>query len=189
VILLLAAVVSLGQGGGIIAGRVIDPAGAAIRGAKVTLRDRQSGADQGGMLTATTNEEGQFRFERLSPGSYQINVSAENFNLMARAVTIDESTREIEIKLVPRGLDEFVTITAGDSAYRAEAATTALRTDIALRDTPQSIQIVTKQVIEEQAAVTASDPISMVNCRSSGTPANRPTPMIWIIQEGNWATS
>jgi Carboxypeptidase regulatory-like domain len=79
-ILLFAPVVSLGQGGGAIVGRVLDPAGAAIRGAKVTLKDRQSGADQAALLTATTNEEGQFRFERLSPGGYQINVSAENFN-------------------------------------------------------------------------------------------------------------
>jgi iron complex outermembrane recepter protein len=162
-ILLLAPVVSLGQAGGTIAGRIIDPAGAAIRGAKVTLKDRQSGADQASSLIEMTNDEGRFRFERLNPGNYQLNVSAENFNLMTQAVTIDESTREIEIKLVPRGLDEFVTITAGDSAYRAEAATTALRTDIALRDTPQSIQIVTKQVIQEQAAVTASDVVRNVS--------------------------
>jgi iron complex outermembrane recepter protein len=86
-----------------------------------------------------------------------------NFNLMAQAVTLGEAARELEIKLVPRGLDEFVTVTAGDIGYRAEAATTALRTDIALRDTPQSIQIVTKQVIEEQAAVTASDVVRNVS--------------------------
>jgi len=72
-ILLLSPVVSLGQGGGTIAGRVLDPAGAAIRGAKVTLRDWQSGADQEAMLTATTNDEGRFRFERLRSSSYQLN--------------------------------------------------------------------------------------------------------------------
>ncbi len=156
-ILLLGPVVSLGQGGGVIAGRVLDSAGAAIHGAKVTLKDRRSGASQAATLTATTNEEGRFRFERLGPGSYQLDVNAENFNLMAQIVTLVESARDLEIRLVPRGLDEFVTVTAGDVGYRAEAATTALRTDIALRDTPQSIQIVTRQVIEEQAAVTASD--------------------------------
>jgi outer membrane receptor protein involved in Fe transport len=159
-VLLLAPVVSLGQGGGAIAGRVLDPAGAAIRGAKVTLRERQSGPD---VLTTTTNEEGRFRFEGLSTGSYQLNISAENFNLMAQAIRLEEPARELEIELVPRGLDEFVTVTAGDIGYRAEAATTALRTDIALRDTPQSIQIVTKQVIEEQAAVTASDVLRNVS--------------------------
>jgi iron complex outermembrane receptor protein len=162
-VLLLTPAVSLGQGGGAITGRVLDPAGAAIRGAKVTLRDRQSGADQAASLTATTDDEGRFHFERLSPGSYQLNVSAENFNLVAQKVLLGESAHELEIKLVPRGLDEFVTVTAGDIGYRAEAATTALRTDIALRDTPQSIQIITKQVIEEQAAVTASDVVRNVS--------------------------
>jgi iron complex outermembrane receptor protein len=162
-ILLLAPVVSLGQGSGAIAGRVLDPAGAAISGAKVTLRNRRPGADHAASLTATTDDEGQFRFERLGPGGYQLDVSAENFNLMTQTLTLEESAREIEIKLVPRGLDEFVTVTAGDIGYRAEAATTALRTDIALRDTPQSIQIVTKQVIEEQAAVTAGDVVRNVS--------------------------
>jgi TonB-dependent Receptor Plug Domain/Carboxypeptidase regulatory-like domain len=162
-ILLLAPVTSLGQGSGIIAGRVIDPAGGSIRDAKVTLINRQSVVGQAALLKATTNDEGQFRFQGLSQGNYQLNVSAENFNLMAQAVTIGESAREIEIRLIPRGLDAFITVTAGDSAYRAETATTALRTDIALRDTPQSIQIVTKQVIEEQAAVTASDVVRNIS--------------------------
>jgi 5-hydroxyisourate hydrolase-like protein (transthyretin family) len=118
-VLLLAPVVSLGQGGGAIAGRVLDPAGAAIRGAKVELRDRQSGADQAVARTTTTNEEGRFHFERLSPGSYQLNISAENFNFMAQAVRLGEAARELEIELVPRGLDESVTVTTGDIGYRA----------------------------------------------------------------------
>lgn len=158
--LTLSTVAAFGQNtGGSISGRVLDPAGAVIGGATVTLKNQRSASDQ----VATTDSEGRFRFDRLAPGDYQLNVSAENFNLASQVVTLDETARELEIKLVPRGLDEFVTVSAGDIAYRAETATTALRTDIALRDTPQSIQIVTKQIIEEQAAVTASDIVRNVS--------------------------
>jgi hypothetical protein len=114
-ILLSAAVASLGQGGGAIVGRILDPTGAAISGAKVTLRNQQSGAGRAAPLTSTTNDEGRFRFERLSPGSYQLNVSAENFNPLALTIAPVESDREIEINLVPRGLDEFVTKPARES--------------------------------------------------------------------------
>src|ERR1700755_1511509 len=53
--------------GASIAGRVTDPAGAAVRGAIVTLYAR--GRTQLRLSTAT-DDAGAYRFERLAPGEY-----------------------------------------------------------------------------------------------------------------------
>jgi len=50
-----------------------------------------------------------------------------------------------------------------EPGYRVEQATTATRTDTPLRDIPQSIQVVPRQVIEDQAAITLRDALRNVS--------------------------
>ncbi len=91
---------------GALAGTVKDPAGAVVSGARVSLRNNETGQT----LTAATNEEGRFRFENLPAGSYTMSVTQSGFKtaeqkvvIEARAVTLDvrleiEATRaEIEV--------------------------------------------------------------------------------------------
>src|SRR5215211_7664978 len=56
-----------------IAGHVIDPQGASLPGARVTLYARESTL----RLTTTTDATGAYRFERLAPGEYLIEAEAE----------------------------------------------------------------------------------------------------------------
>ncbi|HKX32991.1 MAG TPA: TonB-dependent receptor [Blastocatellia bacterium] len=144
--------------GAAIHGRLLDPAGGAVRGARVTARGRQ-----GAESTAVTDEEGAYSFSDLPPGEYRISAVAAAFQPAERTVKLEGGRLEVEIRLAVRGVDEFVTVTTGDTAYRAESATTAMRADLALRDTPQSIQIVTKQVIEEQGATEINDVVRNVS--------------------------
>ncbi len=60
---------------GDIAGSVLDPSGAAVPGATVTLSNLDTGAKQ----TATTSSTGAYRFALLNPGNYSIGVSATGF--------------------------------------------------------------------------------------------------------------
>ncbi|MGH9943754.1 MAG: TonB-dependent receptor plug domain-containing protein, partial [Pyrinomonadaceae bacterium] len=142
-------------------GRVLDTAGAAIEGATITLRNVRTGAERSAIIPT----DGTFTFAGLAPGEYELSVTAENFNAPPRAVTLraGQESRGVEIRMVPRGFDEFVTVNAGEQGYQAATATTAMRTDIALRDTPQSIQVITRQVIEEQQAVTIGDVVRNVS--------------------------
>src|SRR3954468_19461155 len=62
--------------GASVSGRVTDPAGAAVRGATVTLYAR--GRTQLRLSTAT-DDAGAYRFERLAPGEYIVEAEGRGF--------------------------------------------------------------------------------------------------------------
>jgi Carboxypeptidase regulatory-like domain len=58
-----------------IEGTVVDPSGASVAGAEVTVTDLSTGVPQ----KAKTSENGTFRIQRLSPGTYKVEVTAPGF--------------------------------------------------------------------------------------------------------------
>jgi hypothetical protein len=56
-------------------GTVLDPSGAAIAGAQVTLTNEATGATR----TTTTGSDGKFLFAQLAPGKYKVEVVAQGF--------------------------------------------------------------------------------------------------------------
>ena len=58
-----------------IVGTVVDPSGAAIAGATVTIVGIETGSKRG----AKTSDAGRFNFPQLKPGSYSVRVEAEGF--------------------------------------------------------------------------------------------------------------
>lgn len=138
-----------------ISGKVTDINGAAVTNATVELKNGKKNEK----LTQTTDENGAFAFQNLNGESFDLDISAEGFAPYSQAV----KAGEVEIKLAPRGFDEFVTVTSSDERYQAVSATTAMRADIPLRDTPQSIQVITQQTIQDQNAITAETAVRNVS--------------------------
>ena len=101
---------------GSIKGTVVDPLGARVAGATLRLlRDGQRAAD------ATTDAAGEFSFQRLAEGRYQIEVTAAGFE---KAVTdpafIAGSGRQtLDVRLHIGPLEEQVLVTAAASAVPA----------------------------------------------------------------------
>src|SRR5262249_61634873 len=73
-----------------ITGLVLDPSGAVIPNASVTITNDAIGTTQ----THTTNGEGVYRFSLLSPGTYSVSVSLQNFQKAEQkaAVSIGQTT-------------------------------------------------------------------------------------------------
>jgi hypothetical protein len=74
---------ALAQAGGStseIRGRITDPNGSVLSGATVTLTD----AERGFSRTATTDQDGQYRFLSLTPGVYQLRVEASGFSTVVK---------------------------------------------------------------------------------------------------------
>lgn len=69
---------------GDITGVVVDPSGAVIPNATVTLQNNGTGQTQ----TATTSGSGLYRFSLLSPGQYTISAASSGFQKSERAVTV-----------------------------------------------------------------------------------------------------
>lgn len=63
------------SGNGLISGSITDPAGAAVPGAKVTLKSLVADRE----IVFTTGEEGFFTFPNLAQGEYEISVAAPSF--------------------------------------------------------------------------------------------------------------
>lgn len=86
-------------------GRVEDSAGRAIAGATVVLRNQKTGLERIG----STGSEGQFAFERLGTGDFEIIGTAAGFARSSKPVTVSN----IVITLEPSVVREEVTVVSG----------------------------------------------------------------------------
>ncbi len=73
--LLPEAAFSQGETTSAIIGQVSDASGAAVRGATVTVTNKETGLRR----SASTDDSGRFNFPQLKPGAYSVNVEAEGF--------------------------------------------------------------------------------------------------------------
>lgn len=71
-----------------ISGRVSDPSGASVQGAKVALVAERGGPE----LVSSTNSAGEYTFASLPPGNYEVRVTADGFaSAVARGVRAEVS--------------------------------------------------------------------------------------------------
>ena len=107
---------------GAIRGTVLDPTAARVRGAKVTL-DNPLASSQ---LETETDAAGEFQFNNLPYGIYQLGVSAPGFrrNLQARDVH-SNIPQEIEVALEVGAPNEAVEVRAADDLLRKDSSSTA----------------------------------------------------------------
>ncbi len=111
-----AATMSLGTtepaSGRAVSGTVVDPSGAAIVGAQVSLLDASSKS----IAQQSTDKTGLFRFENLSPGSYTLQFQAEGFrDLALKTVLSAKRQNPLRIVLPIAVQTENVTVATGDT--------------------------------------------------------------------------
>jgi len=81
---------------GSLSGTVKDPAGAVIAGAQVSLRNSATGETR----TASTGDNGRFKFDNLAPGAYSISVTHAGFKTSESAVVIEpKRAATVELRL------------------------------------------------------------------------------------------
>ncbi|MCI0337413.1 MAG: TonB-dependent receptor [Acidobacteria bacterium] len=102
---------------GNIVGTVVDPSGAAVPNAKVTITDTQRSVS----FTATTNQDGIFTQRFLIVGRYQVRVEAAGFKaaLQEVSVSVDQEV-SLNIGLQPGAVTEEVTISAEAPLLKTE---------------------------------------------------------------------
>ena len=106
-ILLLTTLPGFAQYSGNIQGVVSDPAGAAINGASVVLRNEDTG------VTATTNtsDSGNYRFSSLPPGNYAVSAEANGFRKAEAKFALNTSeTKGINLALPVASAQQSITV-------------------------------------------------------------------------------
>src|SRR5579859_1437462 len=92
-----------------ITGRVTDPSGASILGAKVNAKDLDRGTD----WPTTTNEDGIYAFPRIPVGRYELKVEASGFKTYVNpdvALEVNQRAR-VDVALEVGAISESVSVT------------------------------------------------------------------------------
>ena len=95
-----------------LSGTVIDPSGAVIPGATVTLTNMATQA----VRTATSTSQGTYQFSELPPGDYSLSGAAKGFQgtSLDRVTLVAEAPRNIDLKLQLGAADQTVTVSANE---------------------------------------------------------------------------
>lgn len=99
------------EGTSTLRGTVIDPAGAVVPGAQVSVVNQATGLNR---RTGTTSESGDFVFAALTPGLYRVTVESSGFKTLTQesvGLEVGE-TQELKIALEVGASQETVTVTA-----------------------------------------------------------------------------
>ncbi|MEO8436213.1 MAG: carboxypeptidase-like regulatory domain-containing protein [Pyrinomonadaceae bacterium] len=96
---------------GSITGKVMDPNGAVLPGATVTLKNIATNLE----ATALTNADGSYNFALLSPGKYAMTVTAQGFNTaMREGIEVRVADRlTVDVPLQAAGVAAMVNIVSG----------------------------------------------------------------------------
>ncbi len=109
VLCLVGAIQGYSQSSGSIIGSVLDPTGARIPGASVSLDDRNSGVHR----TAVTNETGFYNFTALLPGEYEVSAELGGFEKVVRRVTVNVGRdATVDLTMQVGGLAESLSVVA-----------------------------------------------------------------------------
>jgi Ca-activated chloride channel family protein len=105
---------------GVVAGTVVDSVGAVIPGASVTLRARDRPE-----RTAVTNVRGEFRFEAVPQGEYELEVALEGFQTLTVSVRVGNTALSpLRLTMEVGALSETVMVTADSPMLQASVAAT-----------------------------------------------------------------
>jgi catecholate siderophore receptor len=137
-------------------GRALDASGAAVPFARVSAF--HAGEDASA-ATATADREGHFALS-LQPGDYIVRVSQKSLEVVEQ-VTIANGDAAIHDFVLQTSLHESITVRA-PGGYVVKTITTGTKTPTALRDVPQAITVVTKQLMQDQLMTSVADVVRFV---------------------------
>jgi catecholate siderophore receptor len=137
-----------------IEGRILDPMQMGIAGAVVTATSVDRGAE---VATTTSDQTGAFTMP-VPVGRYIVKASAPGFVDASLPVTADGTSSGSSTRFVLQiaGLQEKVKVTAR-GGYQVPAIASATKTMTPLRDVPQSVTVVTRELIKDQMMMSMGD--------------------------------
>ena len=139
-----------------IRGIVLDPSRAPIARARVSAIDSRRLES-----TTTTNDRGEFVLN-LADGDYRLTITADGFAAMTQPLgTAPAPQAAIEFVLQLSSLQEKVDVTA-QSGYETGWISSATRTATTLRDVPQSVTVVTQELMRDQLMQSMGDIVRYV---------------------------
>ena len=163
-------------------GTVLDETGAPIVAARVTVRLDIRGAQP---TTILTNGRGEFTLP-VPPGPYAVRIEADGFDTVTRDATVDAGQPSVmDVVLKVAGFSDRVDVDAR-VRDRATVIGSATKTPTPLRDVPQAVSVVTRELIADQRMASMADVVRFMPGVTMGQgEGNRDTPIL----RGNASTA
>jgi iron complex outermembrane receptor protein len=140
----------------VVTGRVVDPAGALVAGARVALTPL---GDNRSTFETRSDARGSFHWDHAAEGDYVLTVEARGFATSTRHVRVDPSLEPLTVHLEVASVTQTVTVEADRQASVA-------RTSAPATDLPTNIGIVSRETLQTFAVndlVTALQSVPNVN--------------------------
>ena len=163
------------------AGRIVDQAGGAVAGATVVAAPDGSAAK----VSAVTDQRGEFRLA-LESRVYTLTITADGFvSITERLIASATASQGRVFVMRVAGVEETVRVEA-EQLQRVAAVRSATKTATALRDIPQAITVIPKELIADQRMQSMADVVRyMPGVGMAQGEGNRDTPIL----RGNSSTA
>ncbi|MCU0354078.1 MAG: TonB-dependent receptor [Cytophagales bacterium] len=139
---------TFGQTGkGTISGRILDAKKQAVPGVSVAVKGTRTGS--------VSDADGAFRIENVAAGEAVLLISAVGYVSQSQSVLVrsDETTLfDIELRPSETQLQTVEVTGRKETTYKNDQTFIATKTAVPIRDVPQSVSYVTKELIQDQAA-------------------------------------
>jgi len=132
-----------------LSGTVVDAQGRGIAGAQLSIAvDGSSRA-----IETAADSTGRFSIGSLAPGHYRLTVSANGFQSLSETVDVGaESAPDLTLKLDVGTVQSTVTVRADHAGIVETETSVGSLAPISLMDLPQSVQVVSRELLDEQKA-------------------------------------
>ena len=160
---------------GNLGGTVIDPSGAVVSNAKITT------SGPVGAQTVTSDADGRFSFDALTPGVYSIKAEASGFKPteISQVAVLDNKTSKIGVRLEVGSSSEAVEVSAAAAPVAEQGANAAAGPQV---ETTNGLILAQKRAVTQgglQKAVATNSPQ-----RAKLSRASAPTPQWTLSAEG-----
>jgi iron complex outermembrane recepter protein len=143
-----------------ISGKINNETKNAISSVSITLKNKST------TKNTTTDVEGNFAFANLTKGTYTITATAIGFEALLETVVIeDNKTTTLDLTLIakPNALPTVEVVGRNAKKYTSDYSFSATRTAALVKDVPQSISTVTKELIADRNAFQLSDAVKIAS--------------------------
>ena len=165
---------------GSIRGTVVDPQGAAVKGAAVLVTDEATGVPR----AVETDDQGRYEAPNLQPGTYKVEVMAASFKKVERTDVLVRAsgTALVDVTLEVGGVTETITV-SGEAANNITLDSQAISRGLdaqQLHDLPRSSRDIQSFLLLNPNVVGGSDDIQFLGAKTYG---------VSYIQDGQASTN
>jgi iron complex outermembrane receptor protein len=136
---------------GTLSGRILNAEQKALAGATISLQNTTLGT--------ITDANGQFSLSGIVPGSYILSVSNIGYTAVTQSIRVSKGRNpflNLQLSETRQELEEVVVSTA-KNRYQVLTSSSSTRTNTPLLSTPQSVQVMSSEVLRDRQAFTLNE--------------------------------